>query len=244
MISIIIIAKNEEEYLPRLLKSIKEQDYKDYELILSDADSTDRTKEIGEEYNCKIIKGGLPSIGRNNGAKIAKGNLLLFLDSDVEMPKDFLSKVIKEFEKRKLGVGTPYHKPITNKKIDKALYDAYNKWTIATQHFYPHGAGCAVFCKKEVFDKVKGFDEKLLFAEDHDFVKRCKKKSKFRILRSSSILVDVRRLDKEGRFNLVKKYVKGALHRTFKGEMYNPPFEYELQGGVKVKEESKKNNGK
>ena len=234
MLSIVIISKNEEEYLPRLLKSIKDQDYKDYEVILSDADSTDSTRKIAKEYGCKIIKGGFPSIGRNNGAKIAKGELILFLDSDVVLPNRFLRTNISEFKNKKLVTATPIYKPITDKTIDKFLYKVYNTWAKATQYFYPHSAGFCIFCKKEIFNKLKGFNEKILMAEDHDFVNRSKKYGKFRILYNKPILVDIRRLDKEGRFELVKKYFKGAIHRTFKGEIYTPNFEYELHGGVEI----------
>tara|TARA_B100001964_G_C14193052_1_gene582025 strand:- start:761 stop:1507 length:747 start_codon:yes stop_codon:yes gene_type:complete len=244
MLSIIIITKNEEEYLPRLLKSVKDQMYKDYEIILSDAYSIDRTIEIAENYNCKIIKGGLPSIGRNNGGKVAQGDLLLFLDADVEMPKDFLNNTVKEFKKRNLGTAVPHCRPISDKKIDKLLHYLYNKWALLTQYFYPHGIGFCIFVKKDIFNKMNGFKENIFFAEDHDFVNRSQKYGKFRILKKTSISVDVRRLDKEGRLNLIKKYFQAILYRIFKGEIYEPSFEYELQGGIEIKSEAKKINEK
>ena len=77
--SIIIPTYNEEEYLPVLLESIKKQDFDDYEVIVADANSTDRTREIAEEYGCIVVDGGLPGVGRNNGARVAKGEYLLFL---------------------------------------------------------------------------------------------------------------------------------------------------------------------
>jgi len=82
MLSIIIPTLNEEKYLPFLLSSIKEQNFKDYEIILSDAGSEDRTIEIAKSYGCRVVKGGLPAKGRNQGARAAAGDLLLFLDSD------------------------------------------------------------------------------------------------------------------------------------------------------------------
>ena len=76
MISIIIISKNEEKVHPRLLESIKHQKTKfKYEVIVSDANSKGKTKKIAKKYKCKIVKGGLPSKGRNNGAKSAKYEL-------------------------------------------------------------------------------------------------------------------------------------------------------------------------
>ncbi len=57
-LSIIIPTYNEEEYLPKLLYSIKEQNFKDYEIIVADAGSIDKTKEIAESYGCKVIMVG------------------------------------------------------------------------------------------------------------------------------------------------------------------------------------------
>ena len=85
ILSIIIPTYNEEEYLPVLLESIKKQSFKDYEIIVADANSTDRTREIAESYGCIVVDGGLPAAGRNNGAKVATGEYLLFLDSDLEL---------------------------------------------------------------------------------------------------------------------------------------------------------------
>ena len=90
MLSIIIPTKNEEYYLPKLLESIKRQDYKNYEIIVADAGSKDKTRDVARKSGCKVVKGGLPSIGRNNGAKYAKGELLLFLDADTVLPENFL----------------------------------------------------------------------------------------------------------------------------------------------------------
>ena len=73
ILSIIIPTYNEEEYLPVLLDSIKSQSFDDYEIIVADANSTDKTREIAESYGCIVVAGGLPAVGRNNGAKIAKG---------------------------------------------------------------------------------------------------------------------------------------------------------------------------
>ena len=113
--SIIIPTYNEEEYLPVLLESIKEQDFDDYEVIVADANSTDRTREIAEEYGCIVVDGGLPGVGRNNGAKVAKGEYLLFLDSDLQLTEDYLRDVLYEFQIENVGIGITQMKPLSNK---------------------------------------------------------------------------------------------------------------------------------
>lgn len=105
ILSIIIPTYNEEEYLPILLESIKTQNFTDYEIIVADANSTDKTCEIAQKYDCIIVEGGMPAVGRNNGANIAKGEYLLFLDSDLKLTDDYLRKVIYEFKMERLGIG-------------------------------------------------------------------------------------------------------------------------------------------
>lgn len=230
MLSIIIISKNEEKVLPRLLISIKNQNFKEYELILSDANSTDKTREIAKRFGCKIVEGGLPAKGRNNGAKESNGNILLFLDSDIALPRDFLKKGLKEFYKRKLSIAGATYIPISDRSTDKILHLIYNSFSRIMQFISPHAGGCCIFVKKEIFDKMKGFNEQIKIAEDHDFVKRSVKYGKFRILRSRKIYLDVRRLNKEGRLNLIRKFLLISSHRIFKGEIKKANFDYDMQG--------------
>ena len=83
MLSIIIPTKNEEKLLPLLLQSIKNQDIKYHEIIVADGGSTDRTCDIASNCGCEVVLGESPAKARNNGAKAASGDLLLFLDADV-----------------------------------------------------------------------------------------------------------------------------------------------------------------
>ena len=113
ILSIVIPTYNEEEYLPILLDSIKKQNFDDYEIIIADANSTDRTREIAEEYGCVIVNGGMPGVGRNNGAKVAKGKYILFLDSDLKLTDDYLRNVIYEFQMERLGIAITQMKPLS-----------------------------------------------------------------------------------------------------------------------------------
>ena len=175
MISIIIPAWNEEKYLPKLLDCIKKQAYKDYEIIVADAGSKDRTVSIARKYGCKVVKGGMPAVGRNNGAKAAKGNILLFLDADVQFDNKFLENAIKEFQQRKLDIAGFRLRPIGNNAIDKIFFIIFNLWTISTQFFYPNASGGGILCRKLVHTKANGFDEKIRLSEDMDYVRRCSK---------------------------------------------------------------------
>jgi uncharacterized protein (TIGR00661 family) len=212
-ISIIIPTYNEEEYLPNLLKSIKSQNFHSYEIIVADADSIDSTIDIAKYYGCKIVKGGLPGVGRNNGAKIAKGDLLLFLDSDLELTENYLENVLDEFESRNIGIGITLMSPISENVMDKVYYNIANWFMIVFEKIKPHGAGCyGIITKKELHDSYGGFDESLNFGEDTDYIERIATDHVFRVLKSAKVHVSTRRLEEEGIYKLTKQYAKSTLN--------------------------------
>ncbi|WP_295590999.1 MJ1255/VC2487 family glycosyltransferase [uncultured Methanobrevibacter sp.] len=211
--SIIIPTYNEEEYLPVLLESIKEQDFDDYEVIVADANSTDRTREIAEEYGCIVVDGGLPGVGRNNGAKVAKGEYLLFLDSDLQLTEDYLRDVLYEFQIENVGIAITQMKPLSNKVQDKIFHDFANYFMISVEKIKPHGAGCyGIIAKRELHEKCGGFDESLTFGEDTDYIERLAKEERFKVLRNAKIGVSTRRLEEEGITTLIQQYGKSTVN--------------------------------
>jgi len=203
-LSIIIPTLNEEKYLPRLLESIKKQTYKNYEIIVSDAGSCDRTVPIAKKYRCKVVKGGLPAKGRNNGAKIAKGKHLLFLDSDVLLfDNNFLQRMIQEVQKKKADIGTCKAKPIDADFMGIVIHTLLNIYWVVNQWSKPYVWGPCIFASKKIFNKIGGFDTRFRVGEDIDFGRRAAKAGKFRVL-NVYFGISVRRFRKEG-------YIKGGL---------------------------------
>ena len=211
--SIIIPTYNEEEYLPILLESIKKQDFDDYEVIIADANSTDRTREIAEEYGCIVVDGGLPAVGRNNGASVAKGEYLIFLDSDLKLTEDYLRNVLYEFKMERLGIAITQMTPLSTKVQDKIFHELANYFMIGVEKIKPHGAGCyGIIAKKKLHDECGGFDESLTFGEDTDYIERLAKKERFRVLRNAKIGVSTRRLEEEGIVTLIQQYGKSTVN--------------------------------
>jgi len=231
MISIIIPALNEEEYLPLLLESIKKQSLKDCEIILADAGSTDKTLEIAREYNCKIIPGGLPAKGRNEGAKIARGDLLFFCDADVILPDRFFEEALSEFEKRKLDFASFCIIPLPKSKFSKFILDVfYNQPIVLLQSALPHAATGIIY-KKELFDKTGGFDEDIKLAEDHYLARRTLKlfkDVKFGIIKSTYIYVSDRRFKTDGWISVGIRYFLCELHLIFIGPVKSDIFKYKF----------------
>ena len=228
MLSIIIPTLNEEKYLPFLLRAIQIQNFNDYELIVADAGSQDKTIEIAKSYDCKIVSGGLPAKGRNEGAKIAQGDLLLFIDADVVLPKQSLTDFIEEFQKRNLDVAGFLLQPLKENKFVKILCNLfYNQPILMMEKFLPHAA-MAILIKKNLHQKINGFDEEVKLAEDHDYVRRATKFGKFGILKSTKIFFSPRRFENDGWARTYLKYLFCEFYMVFRGPAKSDIFKYKF----------------
>ncbi|MCC7549945.1 MAG: glycosyltransferase [Methanobacterium sp.] len=216
-LSIIIPTFNEEKYLPALLESIKRQDFDDYEVIVADAGSQDRTREIAQEWGCKVVDGGMPAVGRNHGTEKARGDYLLFLDSDVILTRDYLESCVYEFQERELGIAITQITPLSDTFLDKVTHDFANFFMKRVENIKPHGAGCyGIITTKKLHKEVGGFDEDLDFGEDTDYIERIGAISQFRVLRTPKLLVSTRRVQEEGLRNVAFKYAKSTFYQ-FRG---------------------------
>ncbi|HNY35994.1 MAG TPA: glycosyltransferase [Candidatus Pacearchaeota archaeon] len=214
MISIIIPTLNEEKNIKTLLAIIQKGGFDDYEVIIADAGSIDKTIEIARKNNCIISKGGLPARGRNIGAKIAKGDILFFLDADLKFyPKNFLKLSVDYFTKNDLSVASfailPQKNNIYMNPFTLNLF--YNIPQELLKKVFPMGA-MGIMVKKDVFEKVKGFDESITLAEDHYFVQQANKFGKFDIIKGVKIYMPLRRFEKDGYFRTSFKYLICAFN--------------------------------
>lgn len=240
VISIIIPTLNEAEYLPVLLESIEKQTFKNYEVIVGDAGSTDGTKTIAEKHGARVVPGGMPAVGRNSGAAAAEGDFFFFFDADVLLPPDFLEKAYNEMQQRYIDVATCEFYPDSDLRLDKLMFNFANLTVKLNQNSNPRAAGFCIFITRRLFNLIGGFDESLKLAEDHDLVERATEYSPLRVLESTSLQVSVRRLAKEGRFSLIEKYFKVEWHLLTKGQIRDDIIEYEFGEFTEDTEQSAK----
>lgn len=230
MLSIIIPTLNEEKALPKLLKSIRSQAFVDYEIIVSDGNSEDNTQKIAKKYGCILVnsKKRRPACQRNNGARKAKGEWLLFLDADSELPENFLLKVIKEADKKKLK-GAGFYIKIKKKELFYKIFTIILNFIFKySQLVRPTSIGVAILSDKDVYFEIGGFDENLLVAEDYDYTYKIFKKYKIRMIESSFVYYSPRRLEREGRFKVILKWLKLTLYVLIKGPVKKKIVDYEF----------------
>ena len=161
----------------KCLSSVYKSVYKKYEVILVSDDSNDESLKIANQYPFKIIKlkkNFGAAYSRNKGVKIAKGEILLFLDSDVEIKKNALS-IINNYNNRKNnhGVlqGVYSHKQTYKNAVTQYLvsYHCYYLFLETQKKNYTKSfCTCFVSIKKEIFYKNKGFDNNFTKADPED----------------------------------------------------------------------------
>lgn len=223
--SVLIPTLNEENYIGILLQSLVDQEFKDFEVIVIDANSEDKTKEAVEKFKDKLYlqfvvssKRGI-SFQRNYGAKLAKAEHLIFFDADVAPEPNFISKVDAYIQKSPVDVLTSWNVPISDKLVDEFLYWAFNRFYLETvKNRFPAAVGTFIYVKKSSFDAVKGFHEEVRLAEDFDLVRRMFKEGyKYALLKDPKIKFSVRRLEKEGRVQFVWKQIKAGFDYHLNG---------------------------
>ncbi|QOP41457.1 glycosyltransferase family 2 protein [Sulfurimonas marina] len=175
MISIVIPCFNSEKTITRTLLSVASQSYKNYEVVIIDDGSTDRTKKLIEDFfeiydlNYKYIyqENRGPSKARNLGVSNAVGDYIAFLDSDDTWHKDKLSiqmKLIKENNLNFLGSTYQYSEFNYNENSNIVLKRfTFQELLIKTQFSTP-----GVVIKKELFLNLGGFDTHMKYSEDND----------------------------------------------------------------------------
>jgi glycosyltransferase involved in cell wall biosynthesis len=230
MLSIVIPTLNEEKFLPRLLSNIKDQKQIDYEIIVSDGDSQDRTTKIATDFNCRVIvdQQRSPARQRNNGANIAQGDTILFLDADTELPNDFLFNAYREFKERNLNSAGFYL--IFNSRffVYRFFEFFYHITCFLGQYFFPASVGVGIMTRRADHQKIKGFDESIFIGEDYDYIKRLSKIGRYRMIRSTKLYFSVRRLEKEGVLRVLWKWFKGSLYFIIKGPIRKKIVDYKF----------------
>ena len=99
LVSCIITTKNEESAIKCLLSSIEAQSYKNFEIVLVDNYSTDKTRQIAEAFSTRVFsKGPERSIQRNYGVTVSKGDYVFILDADMTLAKDVLKDGVSKFQ--------------------------------------------------------------------------------------------------------------------------------------------------
>lgn len=219
MISIIIPTLNEEKYLPLLLDSLVAQTNKDFEVIVVDGKSSDKTVTIAQTYKTKLpsitiitSQCGLP-LQRNFGAKVSRGKWLVFSDADSIVVPYFIDRVTQFIQKENPSVFATWFQPDSSNNKD-AMYTLLGNLSVELMIFFkrPFPLGPLACFRRDVFELVGGYDETHKYHEDVDLGLRLKKRGiPFSLLRETLFVWSLRRFRKEGTLKVMQQYLLSTL---------------------------------
>lgn len=187
MISIVIPLYNVEKYVIECLDSISNQTYKDFELIIVNDGSTDRSSNIVQEYmksgsmKIKLLhqKNAGVSAARNRGLDEAEGDYICFIDPDDMVAPNYLEKMVNTFEGNKCDLVICGFKSVPeNLSIDEytfsqqeiEVFDSYEALKKFLYHEVVSGV-CFIMVRKELLDKGKlRFTEGYRYSEDLEMI--------------------------------------------------------------------------
>ncbi|MEM0049506.1 MAG: glycosyltransferase [Candidatus Bathyarchaeia archaeon] len=212
-VSVIIPAKNSERTIGKCLRCLFNQVFQPYEVIVVDGGSKDRTAEISKSFKGVIVvqepphEGNIPAIGRNYGAKIAKGDVFVFLDPDCFPERNLLSKVVETLSDPQAGVYSVIVRDGRGTVMSRAWH------YLQMQIDYDYAPTRCMAVRREVFNAVNGFDEKLPTGEDNDFSYRVRQLG-YKIIVDKKTIVyhdDEHASSLKGIIHLIKWYRQGEI---------------------------------
>ncbi len=202
--SFVIPAYNEEGYLDKCLKSIKRQNYKDYEIVVSYSPSSDKTLRIARKFRAKVVKipRCTPAKARNAGAKRIRGDYIVFVDADVELPRNFLRSTVRAINSGASVVGYSLRSMENDAEIDngfKLMVNPFNRC-------FKTPTAC-ITVKRSVFETVGGYDENMEVSEDIDISRRLARVGKILFAAGVFPRVSSRRFYRMGKVNAFGTYL-------------------------------------
>lgn len=182
-ISVVIPSYNEEKFVDGLLKDLSNQTIAPDEVIVVDCESTDKTIEVAKNFasklNLKIAKSTHQSPGatRNEGAKKAKGDYLVFIDADMRIPKELIENIQNSLANQPVDFLTVRYKSDGQHPVDSGLMWHINNLMFINFRLLKRlwAIGGVMVVNRTVHEKVDGFHYKLSVGDDIDYSRRLRK---------------------------------------------------------------------
>lgn len=232
--SIIIPTLNEELFLPKLLSCLKKQSEKDFEVIVVDGNSVDKTKTIARSAKVTVynVKKRNVAFQRNYGAQKACGEYFMFVDADFQISSSYVSRAKKFIHKNKGLLFIPPMKPGEKELENQLFHSVVNQLVkLSLTSKKPMATSGSIIFERNFFYLVGGYEEKLFVGEDVNIVQKAARwgvHAKF--LTNNYVTFSYRRVAREGKLRSFSKFFVSTAHILLKGDIKRKIYNYEMGG--------------
>jgi glycosyltransferase involved in cell wall biosynthesis len=184
-------------------------------VLVADANSTDGTPGIVLSFrgrlNVSVIRGGMPSVGRNHGAALADTPYILFLDADIELAdRSLLRRCLERAQSQHLHCVTTNIVCRGGGWIDRLFYAINDLFQYLSYLHRPFATGMFMLFDRKRFWELGGFHEQILFAEDYRLSQQVERK-RFAVVRGG-VFTTNRRFKKMGHLRVGWLFLKTAMN--------------------------------
>jgi len=206
LVSVIIPAHNEQDYIRRTLEALRRQTFRSLEVIVVCNGCDDGTAQVTRELSDQLIvmpERGL-SRARNLGGHAARGKILVFLDADTLLEPHALETIVERFTPE-YAAGTLKGSPDIQRPWYRLMYLIKNSQHRLRLH---EGSSGVILCWREHFIATGGFDEALHVTENSDLIKRLRFFGKYAFIADTKVTTSMRRYENAGAAKMVYLWVK------------------------------------
>ena len=184
-------------------------------VYVADAQSNDGTPGVALSFahrlNIQVVPGGLPAVGRNAAARLAQTPYVLFMDADIELcDTTLLRRAMHAMQTRRLHCLTTNIVCPNGAVPDRILFGLNNLVQHASRWVAPFSTGMFMLFDRREFERLGGFNERALYAEDYLLSKQVSR-HRFAVI-SGCVATSNRRFRKMGHTHIVRMFVRTALN--------------------------------
>jgi glycosyltransferase involved in cell wall biosynthesis len=184
-------------------------------VLVADANSTDHTREIVDSFRGRlkvsVIPGGMPSVGRNQGAAQAETPYVLFVDADIELAdRSLIRRCIEKAQSKHLHCVTTNIICRGGNWIDGLFYSVMDLFQYLSYVHRPFATGMFMLCARQRFWQLGGFHEQIHFAEDYKLSQKVDR-NRFAIVRGG-VYTTNRRFQRMGHLRVGWLFLKTAMN--------------------------------
>jgi len=228
VLSFVVPAYNEEKYLAPTLAAIHEAARavgELYEIVVANDDSSDATAQVAEAGGARVITIHKRQIAgtRNAGAAAARGDWLVFVDADTQVNADVVRGTVEAFRGGAVAGGA------------LVRFDGGPRWvqwtTPIVVFLFRHikwAAGCFLFARRDVFEKVGGFDERFYASEEIHLSRALKRHGRF-VMVDAAVTTSARKAETHSPWTMIKLMAtilvrgeKGLMTRDLTASFWYP----------------------